>query len=157
MPPETLDGVEDKRSQPWRTEYDVVSTLRAMGHEAWPIGVGSELGIIRKAIHDHKPHVAFNLLEEFDGYPLFDQHVVSYLELHEAAVYGLQSSRADSRPRQGSNQEGDGIPSHPRAAFRSLSAEPQWYSPASIEVSAVRQISERRRFSRHRSGIGGPR
>jgi hypothetical protein len=30
MPPETLDGVEDKRSQPWRTEYDVVSTLRAM-------------------------------------------------------------------------------------------------------------------------------
>ena len=45
MPPETLDGVEDKRSQPWRTEYDVVSTLRAMGHEAWPIGVGSELGI----------------------------------------------------------------------------------------------------------------
>ena len=81
MPPETLDGVEDKRSQPWRTEYDVVSTLRAMGHEAWPIGVGSELGAIRKAIHDHKPHVAFNLLEEFDGYPLFDQHVVSYLEL----------------------------------------------------------------------------
>jgi hypothetical protein len=92
MPPETLDGVEDKRSQPWRTEYDVVSTLRAMGHEAWPIGVGSELGAIRKAIH-------------------------------EAAVYGLQSSRPDSRPRQGSHQEGDGIPSHPRAAFRGFPDE----------------------------------
>jgi D-alanine-D-alanine ligase len=88
MPPETLDGVEGKRSQPWRTEYDVVSTLRAMGHEAWPIGVGSELGTIRKAIHDHKPHVAFNLLEEFDGYPLFDQHVVSYLELMKQRYTG---------------------------------------------------------------------
>jgi len=43
--------------------------------------VRSELGVIRKAIQDHKPHVAFNLLEEFDGYPLFDQHVVSFLEL----------------------------------------------------------------------------
>lgn len=88
MPPETLDGVEDKESQPWRTEYDVVSTLRAMGHEAWPIGVRSELGAIRKAIHEHKPHVTFNLLEEFDGYPLFDQHVVSYLELMKQKYTG---------------------------------------------------------------------
>ena len=88
LPPETLDGVEDKRSQPWRTEYDVVSTLRAMGHEAWPIGVGSELGTIRQAIQEHKPHVAFNLLEEFDGYPLFDQHVVSYLELMKQKYTG---------------------------------------------------------------------
>jgi D-alanine-D-alanine ligase len=81
MPPETLEGVEDKERQPWRTEYDVVSTLRGAGHEVWLIGVRSELGVIRKAIQDHKPHVAFNLLEEFDGYPLFDQHVVSFLEL----------------------------------------------------------------------------
>ena len=81
MPPDTLEGVEDKERQPWRTEYDVVSTLRQAGHEVWLVGVRSELGVIRKAIQDHKPHVAFNLLEEFDGYPLFDQHVVSYLEL----------------------------------------------------------------------------
>ena len=81
MPPETLEGVQDKERQPWRTEYDVVSTLRGAGHEVWLVGVRSELGVIRKAIQDHKPHVAFNLLEEFDGYPLFDQHVVSFLEL----------------------------------------------------------------------------
>jgi len=81
IPPDSLDGVEDKRTQPWRTEYDVLATLRSMGHEAWPIGVGGELGAIREAIHNHQPHVTFNLLEEFDGYPLFDQHVVSYLEL----------------------------------------------------------------------------
>ncbi|HKX28332.1 MAG TPA: D-alanine--D-alanine ligase, partial [Blastocatellia bacterium] len=81
IPPETLDGVENKEREPWRTEYDVVSTLRGMGHEVWPVGVRSELGIIRGAIEVYQPHVAFNLLEEFDGYPFFDQHVVSYLEL----------------------------------------------------------------------------
>jgi D-alanine-D-alanine ligase len=81
LPPDTLDGVENKEKEPWRTEYDVMSTLREMGHEVRPIGVRSELGVIREAVEEYKPHVTFNLLEEFDGYPLFDQHVVSYLEL----------------------------------------------------------------------------
>jgi len=88
VPPDTLDGVESKEKELWRTEYDVVSTLRGMGHEVWPIGVRSDLGVIRKAMEDHKPHVAFNLLEEFDGYPLFDQHVVSYLELSKQKYTG---------------------------------------------------------------------
>ena len=75
IPPETLDGVESKEKEEWRTEYDVVSTLRDMGHEVWPVGVRGELGVIREAIEQRQPHVAFNLLEEFDGYPHFDQHV----------------------------------------------------------------------------------
>jgi D-alanine-D-alanine ligase len=88
IPPETLEGVEDKEKELWRTEYDVVSTLRQMGHEVWPVGVKSELGVIREAIDERKPHVAFNLLEEFDSYPLFDQHVVSYLELMKQKYTG---------------------------------------------------------------------
>ena len=46
IPPDTLDGVENKESQEWRTEYDVVTTLRGMGHEVRPVGVGSEVGPI---------------------------------------------------------------------------------------------------------------
>jgi len=88
IPPDTLDGVENKAKEPWRTEYDVVSTLRGMGHEVWPVGVRSELGVIRQAIEEHKPHITFNLLEDFDGYPLFDQHVVSYLELRKQKYTG---------------------------------------------------------------------
>jgi D-alanine-D-alanine ligase len=88
IPPDTLDNVEDKEKEEWRTEYDVVSTLRRMGHEVLPVGVQSDLGVIRKAIEEHKPHIAFNLLEEFDGYPLFDQHVVSYLELSKQKYTG---------------------------------------------------------------------
>lgn len=88
IPPETLDGIENKEKQEWRTEYDVVTTLRGMGHEVRAVGVGGELGPIREAMEEHKPHLAFNLLEEFDGYPLFDQHVVSYLELKKQKYTG---------------------------------------------------------------------
>jgi len=88
IPPDTIEGVEEKEKALWRTEYDVVSTLREIGHEVWPVGVRSELAVIREAIEERKPHVVFNLLEEFDGYPLFDQHVVSYLELQKQKYTG---------------------------------------------------------------------
>jgi D-alanine-D-alanine ligase len=59
----------------------VVSTLRTLGHDVTPLGVKSDLGVLRAAIEDGKPHIAFNLLEEFDGLAVYDQNVVSYLEL----------------------------------------------------------------------------
>ena len=34
-----------------------------------------------RAIDERQPHVVFNLLEDFHGVPIFDQNVVSYLEL----------------------------------------------------------------------------
>lgn len=88
VPPDSLEGQAEKDIQLWKTEYDVVSTLKKMGHEVYPAGLRSELGVIRQAIEDRKPHIAFNLLEEFDGYPLYDQHVVSYLELKKLAYTG---------------------------------------------------------------------
>jgi len=88
MPPESLDGVEDKARQPWRTEYDVITTLKSMGHHAYGVGLGSDLEAVGKALEEFKPHIAFNLLEEFDGKALFDQHVVSYLELMKQPYTG---------------------------------------------------------------------
>ncbi|ALA56828.1 D-alanine--D-alanine ligase family protein [Nitrospira moscoviensis] len=80
VPPDHANG-HDLKTVEWRTEYDVVSTLRRLGHEVLPLGVKSDLGVIRTAIEQWKPHIAFNLLEEFDGVAVYDQHVVSYLEL----------------------------------------------------------------------------
>jgi D-alanine-D-alanine ligase len=81
MPPETIPNGVEKEKQAWRTEYDVISTLRAMEHDVYPVGLASDLAVIAKAREEHKPQVAFNLLEDFEGQALFDQHVVSYLEL----------------------------------------------------------------------------
>ena len=81
VPPDDLKGFSDKEILSWKTEYDVVNTLKEMGHEVRALGVHDDLGIIRETIEDFKPHVAFNLLEEFHGISLYDQHVISYLEL----------------------------------------------------------------------------
>jgi D-alanine-D-alanine ligase len=80
VPPEEAKGSEVLTAE-WKTEYDVVSTLRKMGHAARVLGVGRDLRVIREAVEEWKPHIAFNLLEEFDGESVYDQNVVAYLEL----------------------------------------------------------------------------
>ncbi len=81
VPPDSLEGYTDKEIIEWKTEYDVVSTLRDMGHEVVPLGVHDDLGVVRRSISEYKPHIAFNLLEEFHGNSLYDYHVASYMEL----------------------------------------------------------------------------
>lgn len=88
VPPETLDGLSEKEKIEVKTEFDVITTLKKMGHEVFPIGLYNQLNVIGNALLEHKPHIAFNLLEEFHGYPLYDQHVVSYLELMKQAYTG---------------------------------------------------------------------
>ena len=77
VPPESLKGYTDKEIGEWKTEYDVVTTLRDMGHEVQPLGLYDDMGVIRRAIEEWKPDLAFNLLEEFHGNSLFDHHVAS--------------------------------------------------------------------------------
>jgi len=88
VPPDSLDGLSEKEKLEIKTEYDVTATLKRMGHEVYPIGLSNHLSVIGNALMEHKPHIAFNLLEEFHGYPLYDQHVVSYLELMKQAYTG---------------------------------------------------------------------
>ena len=88
VPPDSLEGYRPEEILNWKTEYDVVTTLREMGHHVHPLGVSDDLGEIRQAIVEDKPHVTFNLLEEFHGVALFDQHVASYLELMQQPYTG---------------------------------------------------------------------
>ena len=81
MPPDSLKGYTEQQINVWKTEYDVVTTLRANGHEVKPLGVQDELKPIRDEIESWKPNVVFNLLEQFHGEPTYDQNVASYLEL----------------------------------------------------------------------------
>jgi D-alanine-D-alanine ligase len=81
IPPDKVEDGTDLTAVPWRTEYDVVSTLRAIGHEVQVLGVHDDLGEIRRLVTEWKPHIAFNLLEGFDDIVIFDQNVVSHLEL----------------------------------------------------------------------------
>jgi D-alanine-D-alanine ligase len=88
IPPDIIEEGTDITAAPWRTEYDVVSTLTAMGHEVRNLAVHDDLGDIRRASEEWKPHIAFNLLEGFDDITIFDQNVVSHLELLKLSYTG---------------------------------------------------------------------
>jgi len=88
LPPLSLDGYTDKQIDEWRTEYDVISTLRASGHDVQTLGVLDSLTELRSALLEFKPEVVFNLLEEFNGIVTYDQHVVAFLELMRAPYTG---------------------------------------------------------------------
>jgi D-alanine-D-alanine ligase len=81
IPPDPIPNGIDTHNQEWRTENYVLTTLRELGHEAAIVGVRSDLEKIRTAVADFKPDIVFNLLEEFHDQPLYDQNVVSLLEL----------------------------------------------------------------------------
>jgi D-alanine-D-alanine ligase len=81
VPPESLVGATEKEIDEWRTEYDVITHLKAAGHEVMPLGLSDSVSELRRAIIDWKPDIVFNLLEEFDGIVSYDQHVVAFLEL----------------------------------------------------------------------------
>jgi len=88
LPPDSLEGYSAKEIDEWRTEYDVVSTLRTAGHQVQTLGVLDSLTELRAALIDWKPEVVFNLLEEFNGIVTYDQHVVAFLELMRAPYTG---------------------------------------------------------------------
>jgi D-alanine-D-alanine ligase len=81
MPPDSSEGYTEQQINVWKTEYDIVTTLRTAGHEVRPLGVHDELKPVRDAIEGWKPHAVFTLLEQFHGEVIYDQNVASYLEL----------------------------------------------------------------------------
>jgi D-alanine-D-alanine ligase len=88
VPPADPKSFSDKERYVWKTEYDVVSTLRSLGHKVLPLGVQDELKPIRLTIDDWQPDIFFNLLEEFYGSVELDHHVASYMELKRVPYTG---------------------------------------------------------------------
>jgi D-alanine-D-alanine ligase len=81
VPPEDVSGLRDAQIDDFRTEYDVLHALRRAGVEVRIIGIGDHLTELREAIDAWRPHVVFNLLDEFQGIISHDHYVVAYLEL----------------------------------------------------------------------------
>ena len=47
VPPDSTDGYTAQEINVWKTEFDVVSTLRAAGHDVRPLGVQDEIKPVR--------------------------------------------------------------------------------------------------------------
>ena len=87
-PPDKLGDVTQEEVAVIKMEYDVITSLRGLGHEVHILDVGYDLTPIREAVADWKPDIVFNMLEEFHGAATFDQNVVAYLELLQMAYTG---------------------------------------------------------------------
>ncbi|MEZ5937069.1 MAG: ATP-grasp domain-containing protein [Hyphomonadaceae bacterium] len=81
IPPDSLEGLSEQERYDYKTEFDVMTTLRANGHEVKALGVQEDLSPIRDAVENWRPDIVFNLLEEFQGETLYAQNVAGFLEL----------------------------------------------------------------------------
>ena len=88
VPPDSIDGLTDVEMLDWKSEFDVVTTMRELGHEVLKLGVSDDVGVIRQALLDFKPQITFNMLEEFHGVAIYDQYVAAYLELMKQPYTG---------------------------------------------------------------------
>jgi len=81
VPPDSVAGLSEEQISPFRTELDVLTGLRALHHEVSAVGIVDDLAPLRDALRNVKPHVVFNLLEEFAGLEIHVPSVLGYLEL----------------------------------------------------------------------------
>jgi D-alanine-D-alanine ligase len=88
VPPTDISGLSEDEIDPFRMEYNVTSTLRALGHDVRVIGILDRLTELREAALEWQPHVVFNLLDEFSGIASYDHYVVAYLELMRQTYTG---------------------------------------------------------------------
>jgi D-alanine-D-alanine ligase len=72
VPPDDIRGMSESEIDDFRTEYDVREALRRLRHEVRVIGVGDHLTEVRETIDAWRPHVVFNLLDEFSGIISYD-------------------------------------------------------------------------------------
>jgi D-alanine-D-alanine ligase len=81
VPPDNAAELPPEETWTYQMEFEVVKTLREIGHEVRVLGVGDELRPVRDAVAEWKPHVVFNILTDFHDVVTYEAHFVSYLEL----------------------------------------------------------------------------
>lgn len=87
-PPKTLEGLSPKQVEDIKMEYDVVSALERLGHDVRVLSLDYDLLPLRTTLSEWKPHIVFNMLQEFHGTVVFEQNVVAYLELMKTPYTG---------------------------------------------------------------------
>lgn len=88
VPPDDVATLSPEEQFHYRTEVSVLGALRQLGHKVLVVPLADELAPLREAVKRFKPHVVFNLIEDFHGTTVYDQNVVGYLELMQVPYTG---------------------------------------------------------------------
>jgi D-alanine-D-alanine ligase len=87
IPPEKTSA-KARRWADWNTEYTVIQSLKNSGHTVEVVGLDHDLSVLDKAVDTFVPDIVFNLIQEFQDQVIFEQHLVSYLELKNIPYTG---------------------------------------------------------------------
>jgi D-alanine-D-alanine ligase len=92
--PTTIDQDLSKElaTEDWKTERDVLAALRTLGHDVQHLAIFDDLGLLRRKLEEFAPDVLFNLADQFRNVRAFDQHIVSFLEMHDVPHTGCGST-----------------------------------------------------------------
>jgi D-alanine-D-alanine ligase len=83
VPPDHIKPQDiDRFATPYVTEFDVIQALKKNKYEIRTLGIDQDISPLIEEIKENKPHVVFNLLEQFNNDPAMDYHIVTLLELH---------------------------------------------------------------------------
>ena len=101
--PEDISKLDPKEVADWKTEYEIVKALEALGHETQILCDVQEMKVLREALTNFKPHIVCNQLEEFFGVNVFAHYVLGYFELMHQAYTGCNPASlilGDNKPLQ---------------------------------------------------------
>lgn len=79
--PRGYDYAEELQEKSWNAEASAVEALRGLGHEVSLLGICNETPPLLEELQVSRPDVVFHMVEQFQGDPSRDAHVVSFLEL----------------------------------------------------------------------------
>lgn len=88
IPPDDVDALSDSEFMQIKTDYDVLSTLREIGHDVEVVGLEEGIEPLEDALREFRPHVVFNILEDLGGSQVNVAHVLGYLDLVGQAYTG---------------------------------------------------------------------
>lgn len=92
--PTTLDQdlSEELLTEDWKTETNVLSALRELGHATEYLAIFDNLDLLRQKLESFQPDVIFNLADQFKNNRAFDQNIVSFLEMYGVPFTGCGST-----------------------------------------------------------------
>ena len=87
-----LDLTAELETEDWKTEANILSALRDLGHLTEYLAIYDDLDLLRQKLQSFQPDVIFNLADEFKNNRAFDQNIVSLLEIQGIPFTGCGST-----------------------------------------------------------------
>jgi D-alanine-D-alanine ligase len=86
------DLSKELKTSEWKTEANVMAALKSLGHIAEPLALFDDVDVLRQKMETFAPDALFNLVEQFNNNPAFDQNIVSFFEMQGLPFTGCGST-----------------------------------------------------------------